>query len=138
MNDDDLREAMYAQDCQSWRHQDVLQWSRFQTAATIEAGMLYGLYQTAISISAREKAVFAVFTFLLVLIVSLLALKDNLDARSLLNRAISVEDQVGRLQQVRSLWAPRFITGTVLLRIAVVLINAFNVLVVVRFLYAAG
>jgi len=70
-NDDKLRMAIYEQDCQSLRHQDTLTWSRFQTAATIEAGMLFGLYnQTWLSITPVERIALAFVASLLVLIVS--------------------------------------------------------------------
>ena len=68
---DALRKSVYEQDCVSWRHQDSLQWGRFQTAATIEAGLLYGIYQSlAVNV---EKFIFAIFAALLVFLISLLA-----------------------------------------------------------------
>jgi hypothetical protein len=92
MATDDLKRAVYEQDCQSWRHQDNLQWSRFQTAATIEAGTLYVLYQT--KISHGEKLIFAFFGFWLVLIVCLLAWKDNRDAHAHLSRTVAIQNSV--------------------------------------------
>lgn len=89
---EDPRTTIYEQDCDFWRHQDTQQWSRFQTAATIEAGMLYGLYQT--TISAGEKVSLAFFNSLLVLIVSGVAFKQNLLAKGHLDRAAEFEKLV--------------------------------------------
>jgi hypothetical protein len=125
---EDHRMTIYEQDCQSWRYQDTQQWSRFQTAATIEAGMLYGLYQT--TISAGEKFGLAFFGSLLVLIVSGLAFKHNIDARGHLNRAAEIEKLVAPWKPVMSWWAP---SGKWLLRCAILVINVMNAMVFIKF-----
>ena len=124
---DDLRKAIYDQDCQSWRHQDNLTWGRFLTAATIEAGMLYGLYQT--QIVPLEKMLLALFGGTLVFLVGLLSLKDNVDARGHLKRAALVESSIAPWKP-EPWFGPR---GTTLLRTAVVLINVANLILLIKF-----
>jgi len=134
-NDDKLRMAIYEQDCQSLRHQDTLTWSRFQTAATIEAGMLFGLYnQTWLSITPVERIALAFVASLLVLIVSSLAIKDNRDARGHLKRVTEFETPIAPWTPV-SAFLP--LSGKWLLWIAVLVINVVNLLVVVKFVKAA-
>jgi hypothetical protein len=88
---------------------------------------LYGLYQT--TISAGEKLGLAFFAFLLVLLVSGLAFKDNLDARGHLNRAAEIEKVVAPSRPAPS-WVP---SGTLLLRVAIITINVMNAFVLVKF-----
>jgi hypothetical protein len=124
----DHRMIIYEQDCKSWRHQDTQQWGRFQTAATIEAGMLYGLYQTTISIG--EKFGLALFGSCLVLIVSGLAFKQNLLAKGHLNRVAKFEKPVAPWEPARSWWAP---SGKWLLRCAILVITVMNAMVCIKF-----
>jgi len=46
VEESDAQKGIYDQDCQFYRYQDALMWGRFQTAATIEGAMLFGLYQS--------------------------------------------------------------------------------------------
>lgn len=124
---EDPRTTIYEQDCDSWRHQDTQQWSRFQTAATIEAGMLYGLYQT--TISAGEKVSLAFFGSLLVLIVSGVAFKQNLLAKGHLDRAAEFEKLVAPWKPM-PWWAP---SGKWLLRCAMLLITIMNAMICIKF-----
>jgi hypothetical protein len=133
MATEEFTKAVYEQDCQSWRHQDNLQWSRFQTAATIEAGTLYVLYQT--TISHVEKAVFAPFGFMLVLIVCLLAWKDNRDAHAHLSRTLTIQHSVQEWTPAPCSFPPG--SGTCLLIAAGATINLLNLIVFIKFVWLA-
>jgi hypothetical protein len=128
MTEEELRKAIYDQDCQSLRHQDNLTWGRFLTASTIEAGMLYGLYQVH-TISTLERLLLAVFGGALVFIVSLLSLKDYVDARGHLNRAKKFEKEIAPFEAV--LW--RWPIGGTLLKVAVCIITIGNIGLIFKF-----
>jgi len=83
-------------------------------------------------VSAGEKLALAVFASLLVLIISGLAFKDNLDARGHLKRAAEMENPVAPWKHATR-WAP---SGTQLLRSAIFVVNLANVIILIKFAYA--
>lgn len=62
---DDQSKVIYDQDCQFLRYHDGLMWRRFQTAATIEAAVLYGSYQVQ-NLDLAERLVLVIVGTLLV------------------------------------------------------------------------
>lgn len=119
----DKEKAIYDQNCQWYRFQATLMWGRFQTMAAVEGGMLYGLYQT--KIPSLEKKGLVIFGFLLVAIVSRIAMIDGHYASEHLNR-IKEFDGLS-LNRAKG---PR---GTTLMLWALILLNILNLSLIVRF-----
>jgi len=86
----DARKGIYDQD-QFYRYQDALMWGRLQTATTIEAAMLFGMYQSERALPGVELKTLALAGSLLVLAVCLVALKDASDAGRHLGRLKAFE-----------------------------------------------
>lgn len=78
--------AIYQQDCEFYRYQDHLMWGRFQTAATVEGGLLYALYGLGKPIPQPDRFVLQLAGDGLVLLICILSLKDASDAGRHLSR----------------------------------------------------
>ena len=76
----DEERKIYDQDCQFMRYQDGLLWSRLQTAALVEGGMLYGLYGKGLDLVPWEKGAVAVLGAFFVTAICLLMISDRTDA----------------------------------------------------------
>ncbi len=126
MSDDNLRE-IYKQDCEFYRYQDRLKWSRFQTIAMIEGAFLYAIFK--VELSPSEALVWSVFGALLVLITSVVSYKDEADALSYMDRVKIFEEKFLKL---KSRATSKFLRGYVLMRATIVIINLLNVLVMVK------
>ena len=126
-NNSEINKAIYDQDCEFYRYQDGLMWSRFQTASLIEGAVLAGLYQTGLG--QFEQRGLMIFGFLLVLVVCLLSLKDQNDAYSHLDRVMKFEKLGASFASRR--W-PRFLSGRMLMLAGIVLINIFNTVILIN------
>lgn len=82
---------IYEQDCEFVRHQDSLMWGRFQTAATVEGGLLVGLFALDYPGLGDAAKWFVVGATVVVAIISLLSLKDASDTRRHLARLAEFE-----------------------------------------------
>lgn len=92
--------------------------------------MLYGLYQP---IADLDKFGLAILGSILVIIVSGLALKDNLDARGHLNRAAQIENEIAHWRPVPApWWLP---SGVRLLKSAILTTNILNGILLLKFLW---
>ncbi len=120
--------AIYAQDCEFYRHHDKLKWSRFQTLAVVEGALLFALHQWCLDTAANR--VLMVFGFLMVLIICLLALKDENDENGHERRLMKFEKDCE--VPFKRVSFPPIPSGTVLMWIGIVLINVFNILVVIK------
>lgn len=118
------RNAICEAEWQNCRHHDRLAWSRFKTIALIEGACLAGIY--ALDLDSKRCLIFAVFASLLVLILSLLALSDQKRAKAHLERANRLDEGAR---------PPISTRGAALLMAAIVLINAWNVLVIADQVY---
>jgi len=119
--------TIYAQDCEFYRHNDKLKWSRFQTLAAIEGAVLLALHQG--TLASQEKRAFLVFGFLLVLIVCLLALKDENDENGHERRLKKFEQECE--VPFERVTFPPIPSGSVLMWIGIVVINVFNVFILI-------
>lgn len=100
-------------------------WGRFQTAATIEAALLLGWHTLPCGV---DRTILLCGGALLVLLVSVLALKDRSDASRHLRRIREFErDQ--RLP--RSRWPSTF-SGSRLMLVAILVLNGVNLWIFVR------
>ena len=116
---------IYRQDCEFYRYQDRLKWSRFQTAATIEGAVLWAIFQ--LRLNGLESRSLMLFGFLLVFILCLLSLKDEVDSNSHEDRIKKFEKQQGQT------FAPRKwpYSGTFLMGASVIAVNVSNVIVAI-------
>ena len=119
--------TIYEQDCESYRYQDGLKWSRFQTAATIEGAVLLAL--TQLSFTQLELRVVMVFGFLTVLVLCIMSLKDETDAGS-------YEDRIKKFEQMGEPFIPRkwphILRGAYLMRMSIALLNIFNLFMLIN------
>src|SRR5262245_9864345 len=97
-------------------------WGRFQTAATVEGGMLAALYVLPSSGVGDDKCLLVLGGGLLVLAISILSLKDHSDASRHLKR-IKQYETVTPLPP--SKW-PGWLSGRVLMILAMLILNIFN------------
>lgn len=118
---------VYQQACENMRYQDDLRWSRFKTISIIEGAFLLALYQ--FNLRPIESLVIAVFGSLLVLIVSLLEIKDGYDAKHYHTRSVELEKVMG-ISALSFTWPLGELRGKHLVIGALVLINLFNVLII--------
>lgn len=80
--------AIYAQDCEFYRYQDRLRWSRFQTIILIEGAWFAVLFHKVSLPELGPKGHLGVilFGFLIVTFLCLLSLKDEVDANRHMDR----------------------------------------------------
>lgn len=122
-----IRDQIYAQDCEFYRHQDQLMWGRFQTASTIEGGLLAVLYVPELGLG-TDARYFIAGGALLVFALCGLSLKDWYDESRHLERIRQFE----RMYPLRSSKWPRPIAGFALMLFAIMILNAFNVFLLIR------
>ena len=126
---------IFDRDSKFFLYQDGLMWTRFQTAAVIEGAMLYGLYQLTPHLQRPDKIALVLCGSGLVLIIGILALKDNSDALGHLDRIRQFEDRFGRPFVWRS-W-PRSLRGIVLVRIMIGIMVGLNLWLIYRVLISS-
>ena len=120
--------AIYHEDCEFCRYQDNLRWSRFRTAATVEGAVLAVLFAMPglSGITLWQTRIVIIFGFALVLVICLLALKDQWDARVHLERMMEFEKARAPFPERR---VSPILRGSCLMGAAVLIINVFNLLV---------
>ncbi len=127
---DDVRIAMIQQDWETFRYQDKLRWSRFQTISAIEVAYLAAVYKG--DIGAPQQILLTLMAIVLVIVISCLAVKDGMDAMAHIERA-------EELQKEEDTGIPKFnrpdpllgVRGTHLMLFALGTITLLNVLVLV-------
>ena len=121
---------VYQQACENLRYRDELCWGRFKTISIIEGAFLLALYQFELQPS--ESLLIVVFGCVLVLIVSLLGLKDRADTVHYYLRSVELEREMGIAPlYFRALWGK--LRGRHLVLAALLLINLFNMLVLIKY-----
>ncbi len=126
MNNENVR-TVYQQDYENIRYQDDLRWSRFKTISVIEGAFLYAAYSD--KLGPVEALFIIIFGSILVSIVSLLAVKDGRDAESHIERVKILEATMTiRPITTRPLFGK--VRGAHLTKIALLIINVFNILVI--------
>lgn len=130
--DADQRKAIYEQDGHFYRYRDGLMWGRFQTAATLEAALLYGLYVPP-HVENFEKVMLTLFVTAIIAIVFRLAHKDAVDCMSHLDRIADYES-VAPYRRPKW-WGPH---GYGLTRLAMVIIFSANAFLLAKFLTLAA
>lgn len=128
MDDENLRMG-HQQAWENCRYQDNLRWSRFQTVSVIEGAFLYAVYSGGLD--ALKSLIITVGGFLLVLIVSFLAIIDGRDAGYYFKYAKNLETAM----ELNSYKPPdvkdKLFRGKTLIWIAIVIINLLNVLALI-------
>ncbi len=123
MNED--RRIIYQQDCESLRYQDKLFWSRFQTLVAIEGAAL-GVILTK-TIEGHPAIILAFGNLLLVVLISLLALKDRTHSKDFLARMRKYEEN--KVDEIKSKVLP--INGFIFTVIVSVLLLALNIYLII-------
>lgn len=82
---------IYEQDCKFAQYQDHLRWSRFQTAAAIEAGLAYVIW--GFTTGPGTKIFLSLVGLILVLVVLLLSRIDQQDYDGHMNRIRELESE---------------------------------------------
>jgi hypothetical protein len=92
-NDEDLLLKLYEQDCNNYRYQDSLRWSRFKVAMTMEALFLAIAFTNTIvnsSILYYRGTILLLLSFLIYIIFTL-ARKDSEDSKAFMKRIMIFE-----------------------------------------------
>ena len=113
-------QAIYEQDCEFFRYEDTLRWSRFKTAAVIEGALLYRVYQFDFSFHEFDKKVLVTAAVALVALVLMIALRDANIARAHLVR-------MKKFEEYEPFHRPGGIEGLQLMKAAAAIIFAVNV-----------
>ncbi len=132
---DDREFEIYRQDCEFYRHQDRLMWSRFRTAAIIEAVLLFSRF-SPLAENALQRQVsllggpilllnMVVAAALLILILFSVSLKDIEDSRRHLKRIREFE-----LNNPLSNHAPLTPARSSLMFAGIIIVNIVNILVI--------
>jgi len=119
--------VLHQQAWESYRFEDNLRWSRFQTTSVVEGAFLYAAYVG--NIEPFKALLITIIGSVLVLIISLLAIKDGIDADYFSNLAQRFEYEMGFKRELSGAWFIYF-RGKYLMWVAIIIINLFNVLVV--------
>ena len=132
----DYREfEVYKQDCEFYRHQDGLMWSRFRTAVIVEAVLLFSRFSTYAE-NALQRHVpvlggpllllnMVVAAALLVLVLFSISLKDLEDSRRHLKRIREFEHNNALTDH-----APFTPARSTLLFAGIIVVNIVNILVI--------
>lgn len=122
MNEQDSKnQIIYQQNCEFYRYQDKLKWSRFQTVIAVEGGMIFAIYR--FSLSHCDKMLIMVGGSVIVLLVCILSIIDRIDARSFLRKILEYEDKSKKL--------PVLTPGFIILIIAIIIVNVFNLILLI-------
>jgi hypothetical protein len=124
-----MDQLIYQQDCEFYRYQDRLRYSRFQTLATVEGATLLAFL--TLNLSETIKWLIMLFGFVLVLLLCLLSKKDEHDAGAHLDRMIQFERKDG----VTLTWNPPKgvlgMKGRHMNTAILILLNVFNLLFII-------
>lgn len=132
----DYREfEIYKQDCEFYRHQDGLMWSRFRTAAIIEAALLFSRFSTIVE-NALQRHIpllggpililnMVVAAALLVLVLFSVSLRDLENSRRHLKRIREFE-----INNPLSGHAPLTPARSSLMFAGIIIVNIVNILVI--------
>ncbi len=126
---------IYKQDCEFYRHQDRLMWSRFRTAAIIEVVLLVSRFSTLVE-NALQRHVpllggpililnMVVASALLVLVMFSISLKDLEDSRRHLKRIRAFESNTPLSDH-----APLTPSRSSLMFTGIIIVNIVNILVI--------
>ena len=126
MNDKETDVYKQAHEC--YQYQDQLKWSRFKTLSVVEGALLVAVGKG--EFDQAELRTFMVFASLLVLILCILSARDRVDARVYLSRIKEYEQNEGFKFPVPT-WA-KLVTGWHLMVCAMVLINVFNLILLLN------
>ena len=125
--DHEDRRLIYEQQWKLFRHQDTLRWSRIKTIALIELVIGYSTAAVKDSpvVPPWMQAPLVIAVCFLVLFVSLLAVKDDLDSSYHVNIAAHMGAQMGIPLREHSC-IEKVLRGRVLMGLAIITVNAFN------------
>ncbi len=118
------RRTIYQQDCESFRYQAILFWSRFQTLIVIAFAAL-GVLLTKIIIGVPG-IILAFGNFILVGLISLLSLKDRDDSKNFINR-VSEYEKENKASPImpKSILGVNSLSFTVAVSVLLALLNIF-------------
>ncbi len=114
---------VYQQHCEWHRHQDKLKWNAFRMLTIVEGAVLLTLFK--VTLTSWVQIIFMFSGFLIVLFLSLMTIKDQIDERAHLAHAIEFEKQLKPF--IKPNW-PNFLSGFNLVLSSLVLLNIFNFL----------
>ena len=132
----ELDVEIYKQDCEFYRHQDRLGWSRFRTAIAIEGGLLLARLSTMMTNPFQHYAplldgpllmlTLTTAAAVMTLVFFSLSLKDRVDARRHLKRIKEFEKGNPLTEETRFI-----VSGTNLMLTVIIAVSVVNVLVIV-------
>jgi len=122
---DEVRKAIYDQDCAFNRHRHIVQWTRFNTVAIVEGGALLAAYQVR-GLQDFERIGVLLFATLLIALIFLLVVADEKDIAAHLRR-IRAYEAATPFEARHPFW------GKWAIRAAIALIGLFNLTVIGRF-----
>lgn len=131
MNDQAIQSMWTTALEQNWenaRYQDSLRWSRIQTISLIEGAFLYAVYKGCLE--TLQIFFVSLFGVMLVLVITLLAIKDGNDAQASISRVLKMEKLL--LPDIPSFVDKKIfgkLSGGRLFVIAILLINTFNFMI---------
>ena len=122
---------VYREDAAFCRYQDKLRWSRFQTAALIQAALGYVTWAEPDNFDKYSAVLLTLGGAFLILVLAVLSQKDEADYTSHLNR-IKVFEENHPFKPAKAKFVPAGITGGILMPVAWYLLFALNILMISR------
>ena len=116
------KQKIYEEDCEFYRYQDRLKWSRFQTVSLIEGAVLFAILK--IKLNPFVEILIMVCGFLIVLLGCILSWIDQYDANNHLKRIKKFEEE----SKVPFPESSKIITGKALMLMAITTLNLFNLI----------
>ena len=125
---------IYEQDAEFCRYQDNLRWSRFQTAALVEAAIAYAIWGTDKGIGSITCVLLSLGGAVLILLLWALSQIDESDYASHLARITDQEKQCPQFlfKRVPARLVSRRLKGSLLMPMAWSVLCAFNLVLIIR------
>ena len=119
--------VIYEQDCESFRYQDKLFWSRFQTLSVLEGAAIWAVFFS--NLSGCPLPVLAIAAFAVVTLICIIALKDYNDAGNFLARMDKYEQKM-KADPIRPRKLFGIFSGIITARIIFMTLFLFNIYLV--------
>lgn len=120
--------SVYEKDCEFNKYHDELKWNRFQTAAVVEGGILFAIYN--LQIGNIEKSIILIIGTLLIFMIYLLFLRNEIIAYEHLDRIKEYEEKKGiKYPKKEKKWPPE---GKYVGKIIWYILFSFNIILLIN------
>ncbi len=119
--------VIYEQDCETFRYQDKLFWSRFQTLSVLEGAAIWVVFFS--NLAGCPLLILALAAFMVVTLICIIALKDHNDASNFLIRMEKYEQKM-KAHPIKPQKLFGIFSGIITARIIFITLFLFNIYLV--------